>query len=143
MLAPMSNPLVSELAHVPLFKTLTHTQLEKLAEHMETEPFRAGQRLAREGVAGYAFYIVRSGAAQVTVGDVVVGQLGEYDFFGELAMLGDGRRHATVTATEDGVAWSMFGTTFRALEEEHPEIASAIGDVARDRQETDDRLTSH
>src|SRR5246127_1397821 len=138
----MPNPLASELAQVPLFKTLTQAQLEKLAEHMETEPFRAGQRLAREGVAGYAFYILKTGAAQVTIGDVVVGQLGHFDFFGELAMLGAGRRHATVTATDDGEAWSMFGTTFRALEEDYPEIASAIGDVARERQETDDRLTS-
>jgi CRP-like cAMP-binding protein len=133
----MPHPDPSELAHIPLFVTLTATELAALAQHLEVEPFRPGNDLVTQGASGYAFYVLRDGAANVTRDGRIVGTLRRGDFFGEIALLDDGRRHATVTATEPGTAWCMFGTAFRVLQAQHPEIASAIHDVAIDRELVD------
>ena len=127
------TPEIAEMERVPLFATLTLAQLEHLRPRVDVEPFSAGQVLVHEGRHGYAFYVLHEGEAEVTVEGRVVGQLRRHDFFGEVAILGDGHRHATVTATTDGVAWVLFGTTFRELEKEHPEIASTINDRAAER----------
>ena len=54
-------------------------------------------------------------------------------FFGEVAILGDGRRSATVTATADSRVLAMLGTEFRRLEAEQPAIADSIADAMRRR----------
>ena len=46
--------------------------------------------------------------------------------FGEIAILGEGRRTATVTATEPVVVWTMFGTLFRDLQATRPDVAAAL-----------------
>jgi CRP-like cAMP-binding protein len=130
----MPHPDPSELAHIPLFATLTRSELTAMAQHLEVEPFRPGNDLVIQGASGYAFYVLRDGAASVTRDGRHVGTLRRGDFFGEIAILADGRRHATVTATEPGTAWCMFGTAFRVLQARHPEIAATIHDVAADRE---------
>jgi voltage-gated potassium channel len=59
--------------------------------------------------------------------------LGPGDFFGEIAILGDGRRTATVTTTSPSQLLVMFGTEFRRLEHAHPEIAGRIEEAMRQR----------
>jgi CRP/FNR family transcriptional regulator, cyclic AMP receptor protein len=56
--------------------------------------------------------------------------LGPRDYFGEVAMIENTRRSASVAAVEPCVSWSMFGTTFRVLQAEHPEIAKALQQAA-------------
>ena len=62
-----------------------------------------------------------------------VAQLGPGDFFGEMALLGDGRRRATVTTSSPARALVLFGTEFRRLEQDHPHIAEQIETAMRDR----------
>jgi cAMP-dependent protein kinase regulator len=62
----------------------------------------------------------------VTADEELVATLGPGDYFGEMAILGGGRRLATVTTTAPAKLLVMFGTEFRRLEAAHPEIASAI-----------------
>lgn len=69
-----------------------------------------------------------------------MGWLYRYDFFGEFALLGDGRRQATVTALEPVTTWTMDGATCQRLEADHAEIAATIQDAARDRRQTDARM---
>src|ERR1039457_7655751 len=98
--------------------------------------------MTHEGASGYAFFVLHAGAADVVVGGNVVRTLGPGDFFGELSMLGDGRQTATVTVTRPSTIWTMFGTRFRELQQQHPEIAAAIEKVATERgrpQETPPR----
>ena len=70
--------------------------------------------------------MLSSGAAAVTRDGEKVRMLGPGDFFGELALLGGGRRTATVTATEPSELVVMFGTEFRRLEQELPDAAGRI-----------------
>jgi len=53
--------------------------------------------------------------------------------FGEIAILGEGRPSATVTATEPAVVWTMFGTLFRDLQATRPDVAAALEAVMAER----------
>ena len=60
-------------------------------------------------------------------------ELGPGDYFGEVAILGDGRRSATVTTTTQSQLLVLFGTEFRRLQEDQPEIAARLEAAMADR----------
>jgi len=117
---------VGDLATLSLFNTLDDDQLEELATWFHVQNAGEGVRLVGEGAPGYTFFVLTAGTAVVTSGDERLATLGPGDFFGEIAILGDGRRSATVTSTSPARLLVMFGTEFRRLETAHPEIASRI-----------------
>jgi CRP-like cAMP-binding protein len=92
-----------------------------------------GVRLIGEGAAGYSFFILTQGNAVVTSDGADLAALGPGDFFGEIAILGNGRRSATVTTTSPARLFVMFGTEFRQLQQAQPEIASRIEEAMRKR----------
>ena len=59
--------------------------------------------------------------------------LGAGDFFGEMALLGDGRRKGTVTITSDATVLVLYGTEFRRLQQELPRVAAEIERAMRER----------
>jgi CRP-like cAMP-binding protein len=122
-----------ELAAVPLFASLTESERSELARSFDSRAVSEGVELAGQGASGYSFFILTEGSAVVTDGDSTIAQLGPGDFFGEGAILGSGRRTATVTTTSPSTVLVMFGTEFRRLELAHPEIAAAIEDVMEER----------
>ena len=122
----MSTPTAAELAEIPLFATLSAEQLEKFAHRFEVEVVTPGRSLTREGAAGYAFYILREGSVTVTQLGTPIATMGPGDFFGEMSILGDGHRTATVTADTETTVWALFGSSFRELEMDSPEIAETI-----------------
>jgi len=96
---------VNVLAKVPLFKGLGKRQLEKLARIMVDRTCDEGEVIVPQGQTGYGFFVIASGAAKAVRersdgSEVVVNTFGPGDFFGELSMLDDGPRTATVLATE-------------------------------------------
>jgi CRP-like cAMP-binding protein len=105
----------------------------ELARRFEVEEFGPGHKLVSEGVAGYAFYVIDRGRVSVTHADVELRTLGPGDFFGEISILGDGRRTATVTALEPVVVWTLFGTVFRVLQMNRPDVADALEAAMKDR----------
>jgi CRP-like cAMP-binding protein len=124
---------VEELATVPLFASMSSDDLARLAPLFELRSVSERTQLAGEGASGYSFYVLAEGSAAVTHDETTVAQIGPGDFFGEGAILGDGRRGATVTTTSPSKVLVMFGTSFRRLEMEHPAVASAIEDAMRRR----------
>ena len=120
------NPSAADLKSLPLFAELDASSLDELATWFGVEDREAGAYLTREGSAGYAFYILREGSARVVQGDRELRQLGPGDFFGELSIVGEGHRTASVLATSPVTVWCMFGTRFRALEDQFPELAERI-----------------
>ena len=86
----------------------------------------AGARLAGEGTTGIAFFVIGAGGAAVTTGGTELAALGPGDFFGEFALLGSGRRTATVTTTVPSRIFVMFGNDFARLRSKHPRVADEL-----------------
>src|SRR5262245_54029546 len=122
----MSPTNASDLAGIPLFDTLDPEDRATIAPWFELEQVSPGVNLTGEGASGYSFFVLRDGEATVTIDGDEVRTLGAGDFFGELALLGDGRRTATVTTTSPAHVLVLFGTEFRKLQQEHPELAAQI-----------------
>lgn len=116
----------TELAGVPLFASASESELTAIASWFEAKNISENCRLTGEGASGYDFFVLADGSAAVTVNGAEVGTLGSGDFFGEIAILGDGRRSATVTTTSPSRVLVMFGTEFRRLQQEYPDIAAQV-----------------
>jgi CRP-like cAMP-binding protein len=125
-----------ELSTIPLFSSLTDADLLELANWFDVQTVSEGVRLTGEGAAGYSFFILTEGSAIVTSEGADLAALGPGDFFGEIAILGNGRRTATVTTTSPARLLVMFGTEFRELQEAQPEIAASIEEAMRQRMAT-------
>ncbi len=92
------------LATVPLFKSLKRSQLETLAKQASVQAFETDQEIVTQGKPGVGLFILMSGEAQVVHMQpdgtrTVVNILGPTDFFGELALLTEGPRTASVVTT--------------------------------------------
>jgi len=124
---------VDELASVPLFHSLQDGQLAELAEWFEQRNASKGVRLCGQGAPGYCFFVLTGGTATVTCDGECVASLEPGDFFGEMAILGAGRRTATVTASSASTLLVMFGSEFRRMEAAHPDIAARIRDAMEER----------
>lgn len=108
------------LSRVPLFQSLKKRQLENLAKRFVERTYDPGTAIVTQGKGGEGFFIVVSGNADVIRqrGDgekVKVNAFGPADFFGELALLDDGPRTASVIATESTeclvlTRWDFFGS---------------------------------
>jgi CRP/FNR family cyclic AMP-dependent transcriptional regulator len=102
----MANTDTVQFLHqVPLFQGLNNHQLGKLAERFVERRYAAGQSMVTQGQGGEGFFIVVAGKAEAVrtraAGEkVVVNTFGPTGFFGELALLDDGLRTATVQAVE-------------------------------------------
>ena len=132
----MAVATVADLAAHPLFAGLAEPELRELAPCFEARSVGAGVRLVGEGAAGYSFFLLCDGEALVTAGGAEVASLAAGDFFGELSLLGDGRRQATVTTTSEARILVLFGTDFRRLEAAHPAVAGRIEAAMRERAAT-------
>ena len=122
-----------DLAGIPLFDDLEPGELAAIAPWFELQETSPGVNLTGEGAAGYSFYVLSGGTASVTIDGIEVNTLGPGDFFGELAILGDGVRTATVTTTSPSRLLVLFGTEFRQLQQEHPDLANRIESGVRAR----------
>ncbi len=129
----MAAATVEDLNAHPLFAGLAETELRVLAAWFEAKTVGSGVRLVGEGASGYSFFLLAAGTAVVTAGDNEIATLGAGDFFGELALLGEGRRQATVTTTSETKVLVLFGTEFRRLQQAHPAIAEKIEAAMRAR----------
>jgi CRP-like cAMP-binding protein len=89
----------AELASIPLFASLSEAEREQVAGWFEPRTAPEGCTLAGEGATGYCFFVLAEGHAAVSSNGAQLTTLGPGDFFGEIAILGDGRRSATVTTT--------------------------------------------
>jgi CRP-like cAMP-binding protein len=103
------------IVKVPLFEGLSDEELAAVAGKLEERDLHAGEHLSSEGGAGYFFFVIESGRAEVVKHGDKVAEFGPGDFFGEGAIFRARRRTATVTATEPGVVFAMFGADFAKL----------------------------
>lgn len=131
----MSSVSSSDLAAVPLFAVLSDSELAEVAELFHAKDVGSGVRLVGEGATGYSFFVISQGEAAVTAGGEQIASLGPGDFFGEMALLGPGRRKATVTTVSPSRVLVLFGTDFRHLQARHAEITGKIESAMGERLE--------
>jgi cAMP-dependent protein kinase regulator len=111
---------------VPLFSGLKGKQLKRIAEAMTERAFSAGEEITKEGEVSVGFYVIEEGRASVTMNDQLVGELGPGDHFGEISLIAETPRAATVMAETDMRCQGMTSWDFRKLVESNGEIAWAI-----------------
>jgi CRP/FNR family transcriptional regulator, cyclic AMP receptor protein len=114
------------LRAIPLFADLGREELDWLAERVSERVVSEGVSVTHEGVSGYAFFMIEDGEARVVHGDREVRRLAPGDTFGEAAIIGDGHRTADVIAATDLELLALFGTHFRELQMEMPQLADRI-----------------
>ena len=85
---------------LPVFAPLPIAMLETLALRIHERRFSAGDRIVTQGEVGEAFFVIAEGTVAVTVDDVPRRELAAGDSFGEIALLHDVPRTATVTAVD-------------------------------------------
>jgi CRP-like cAMP-binding protein len=127
------RPTVADLERIPLFASLSESELEELTESFEVKSTVAETQLIGEGTGGYSFFALGEGEARVTVNENEIATLNPGDCFGEMALLGSGRRTASVTTTTPSTVFVMFGTEFRRLEQSHPEVVAQLKALMRER----------
>jgi CRP/FNR family transcriptional regulator, cyclic AMP receptor protein len=111
------------LRQVPLFSDLDERELERLADRFQERPFPEGATLVEEGSTGSSFFVIGEGNVNVSVGGETRATLGPGDHFGEMAIVDDGVRSASVTAATDVRTYFLTPWEFRPFVEEHPEVA--------------------
>lgn len=109
--------------HVALFAGLTGEQVADVAHLFKERRFAAGEAVMREGSGGAAFFLIDSGEAVVSVRGEERARLGPGHSFGELAMIDEGVRTATVTAATDLVCWGLTYWDFRPFVERNGAVA--------------------
>jgi CRP-like cAMP-binding protein len=122
-----------ELAAVPLFESLTIDELRAVASLTDVADQPAGATLIAEDEPGHALLVLLDGTASVSAAESQLATLGPGDFFGEIALLGDGRRTATVRAESPVRVLTMGGSDFRVFERDMPEAAERLRESAAER----------
>jgi CRP-like cAMP-binding protein len=114
---------VELLQRVPLFSDFERRDLEHLARSFKERTFEAGSTVADEGKTGAGFFVIESGEASVSVRGAERGKLGPGDYFGEIALIDEGARSATVTADSELRCYGLTSWEFRPLVEGNASIA--------------------
>ena len=114
---------VDTLKKVPLFEGLDDEYLESIARCMTERRFKAGDTLIKQGASGVGFFVIEDGTADVTVDGEARGSVGPGDYFGEIALLTDSDRTATLTATTDMLTYGLTSWDFKPVVESNPDLA--------------------
>ena len=127
--APPEADELRLLVSVPIFTPLPGGSLEHLAGRLVPLRVDAGTVVVREGDVGDRFYIVTEGELEVTQDGVKIAELEPGGYFGEIALLRDTNRTATVTARSDAVLYALDREEFLAAVTGHPQSSEAAESV--------------
>jgi CRP-like cAMP-binding protein len=123
----VSETTTEELARVRLFACLTPRQLKRLAKTVKQREYRPGIEVVKEGtMSGVGFFILAEGEASVTVDGQEVARLGPGDHFGELALISESERTATVTAVTRLRCLVIAFWDFRRFAKDNPDVSWAL-----------------
>jgi CRP/FNR family transcriptional regulator, cyclic AMP receptor protein len=114
------------LKKVPLFSGCSKSELRELAKTADELDLRQGTVLTREGRLGREFFVLIDGTAEVTKKGKKIAQLGPGDWLGEIALITDQPRTATVTATTPVDVLVITDRRFRSVVETMPSIAMKV-----------------
>ncbi len=119
----MARPSAETIAKVPLFAGLEKRDLDRIADSFKERNYDAGDAIATEGQGAAGFFVIGEGTAKVTVQGKDRATLGPGDYFGEIALIDEGARTATVTAETAMTTYAMTFWEFRPIVETDARIA--------------------
>ena len=111
----MAGAPIDALRSVSLFADLDDDELSQVALLFKLRRFAAGDTVVKEGADGAAFFLIEAGEATVSVRGTERAALGPGDHFGEIALIDEGVRSATISATTDLVCYGLTLWEFRPL----------------------------
>lgn len=145
-MASASDSSTELLRSVPLFSTLSEVELARTADVATLDRYERDQIVFREGESSSSFYVIRSGHAAALREHpdgrmITLARFGPGDIFGELAMLDNERRSATIRALDELEVIVILGPEMRRLLGEHPEMAvKLIAALGQRLRETNERV---
>ncbi|MDO8915164.1 MAG: cyclic nucleotide-binding domain-containing protein [Coriobacteriia bacterium] len=136
----MSN--AAFLARVPLFAYCTAVEIAAIEAVAQEHAYEPDQIIVTQGTPGQAFYTVLSGRVEIVRDNQSLGAFGPGDFFGEMSLLDQAPRSATIRAIEPTVCLMLSSWDFKAVIERHPSIAIKLLEVlSRRLRVADERMT--
>lgn len=117
------------LARVPIFANCTPSEIQAIVAVAQESDFQAGQIIVTQGTPGQAFYLILSGRVEIIRDNQSLGAFGPGDFFGEMSLLDQAPRSATIRALEPTVCLMLSSWDFKALLEQHPTIAVKLLEI--------------
>ena len=119
----MATEATQLLQRVPLFSGLDPRELETIARTVHERTFDAGDTVATQGEGGVGFFVIRDGVAKVEIDGSEVRRLGPGDHFGEIALIAEGPRTATIVAESELRCYGLTPWEFRPLVQTNASIA--------------------
>jgi MFS family permease len=130
---PVGEREFALLRGVPFLAPLALATVENLARRAVSVPMRLGDAVIRQGEVGDRFYVIADGEVEISRDGISQGRSSAGDFFGEVALLRDVRRTATVAATQAGTLLVLERGDFLAAVTGHPRSTEAASAVVRER----------
>ncbi len=118
--------MIEILKEIPFFSQLSDEDLEAIAETVEMQYFGPEQVVFEEGDYGEEMYIIKRGKVNVIRDYAIIAELSDNAFFGEMALVSEEPRNATVKAMSDVEVLVLKKDDFKRLLETKPSIASVV-----------------
>ena len=133
---------LSLLRRIPMFAPLPPMDLERLARQLDRLDMPAGTEVIRQGDVGDRFYVIDDGQFEIVIDGEPITVQGEGEYFGEIALLQDVPRTATVRAVDDGAVWALDQEEFLETLTDLPQAASAAHAISAERLRTAQRSSN-
>ena len=117
---------VKALKSAPLFESLSSRELQELAQVADELQVDAGKVLTRQGETGYEFFVIMDGEVEIERNGQLLGTRGAGDFIGEIAILEDVPRTATVTAKTPVKFFVLTAQSFRSVVDRYPDVERKV-----------------
>jgi CRP/FNR family cyclic AMP-dependent transcriptional regulator len=127
-----------QLKKIPLFAGIPNAQLQRIANGVKERKFDRGASIVSAGETGHGFYLIVQGEAEVTRGGRTIRTLGAGDYFGELALVRNTPRTATVVAKEPTTCLALTPWDFKGILDANPAIAIRLLETVASRIQEDE-----
>ena len=131
---------VPHLKKVPLFHDIPEAQLRRIANGIKERHYEPGAAIVSAGDAGHGFYLIVEGRAAVQINERTVRTLGPGDYFGELALVRETPRSATVIAKEPTTCLALTRWDFKGILDANPAIAIRLLETVARRIQDDEGI---
>jgi CRP-like cAMP-binding protein len=131
------NAKIELIKSVPLFSKCTKKELAAIAAEADELILPEGRALTRQGRRGREFVVIAEGSADVSRNGRRINRLGSGDFLGEIALISDAPRTATVNTTSETRVLVLTDRAFRRVTREMPSIGASVLEALSERLRAD------